>query len=48
VSEPWPGELAFSRREFNSGGLVEAKVVAEVFTEVSSVLHLHVDGPVKR
>jgi Pretoxin HINT domain len=46
IEEIRPGDLIFSRSEHNPSGLIEAKVVEEVFERFAPVLNLHVGGQV--
>ena len=41
-----PGELVYSRDEWNPTGDIEAKVIEEVFTRYAGVYHLHLGGQV--
>jgi uncharacterized repeat protein (TIGR01451 family) len=43
-----PGDLILARDEYNAEGLVEAKVVEEVFVATGRILHVHVGGRVIR
>jgi Pretoxin HINT domain len=41
-----PGDLVYSRDEWNPSAAVEAKVVEDVFTRFAGILHLHLGGQV--
>jgi Pretoxin HINT domain len=41
-----PGDLVYSRDEWNPSAAVEAKVVEEVFTRFAGILHVHLGGQV--
>jgi hypothetical protein len=48
VEDIQPGDLVFSRNEFDPEGAIEAKEVEARFERIGCILHLHVDGQVIR